>query len=263
MKYFIILGLLALFIFSDIFNFQKSKTKTLGESVDPLKNIRGVIVPHHDLADDLIISAINTIKEKNDYEKIIIIGPNHYYPESPTFMTTAVYQDYPLDTPLIEKLNEFNTDILFDRERMEKEHSIGIPIKYLREIFPQAEFCPLAISPHFNEVSLDKMAGLLKNNSSENTLYVLSEDFAHNLGGTEALQHNEESIKAISNFDIPKILSFDDKYLDSPVSTVLFLKIMKGYSAEKWTTLESTHGSIIVGEPDLNGTSYVSGVFSK
>src|SRR3989344_1078467 len=167
MKKILFLVVLTILILIGVLSNQRTKTKTLGESEDLLKNIRGVIVPHHDLADDLIISAFNTINEKNDYERIIIIGPNHYYPESPTFMTTAVYQDYPLDTPLIEKLNELNTDILFDRERMEKEHSIGIPIKYLRQIFPQAEFCPLAISPHFNEVSLDKMAGLLKNNSSE------------------------------------------------------------------------------------------------
>jgi len=237
-------------------------TDTLGEHKDSLANVTGIIIPHHDLANSLIIDSFQKLKENNEYTKIVVIGPNHFYPESPTIMTSYSLKDYPVDKSSVRMLENLGKDVLINQEKLENEHSIGIPIKYLSKIYPDAKFIPLAVSPFYTDDILTKVSNLLAVDV-DNTLFVLSIDFSHNLGIDEALKNNETSIDAIRNFDTQKILSFNDEYLDSPVSTVLFLDIMKILKAESWATLYSTHGSVIVGQPDLNGTSYVVGVFSK
>jgi AmmeMemoRadiSam system protein B len=246
-----------------IYHSTTRKEESLGESDDSLENIRGVIVPHHDLADSMIIDTFQKIKEKNDYEKIVIMGPNHFYPENPTIMTSYSLMDYPIDKTTVKKMENSLDESVLDQEKTENEHSIGIPIKYLNAIYPNVTFIPIAISPFYTEDTLTQIVNILGSDNADKTLFVLSIDFAHNVGVDEGLKNNEETITAINSFDYERLLFFDDKYLDSPVATVLFLKIMENIEAKKWTTLHSTHGSIIIGEPDLNGTSYVSGTFSN
>jgi len=263
MRKIIYIIILILFISTGYYFSKVRKSAALGGANDSLTNVRGTIIPHHDLADSMIIDAFRRLKEDNDYEKIIIIGPNHFYPESPTIISSYSLKDYPIDKIIIEKMENSINDLVLDQEKLENEHSVGIPIKYLNQIYPNATFVPIAVSPFYTNEILNQIAQVLSAEVSDKALYVLSVDFAHNVGVDEGLKNNEVSIDAIRNFDMDKILTFNDKYLDSPVALVLFLKIMENFGAKNWTTLYSTHGSIIEGEPDLNGTSYVVGTFSN
>ena len=178
-------------------------------------------------------------------------------------MSSYSYENYSIDKDIVENLHTSLNEMNIDLKKMENEHSLGIPIKYLSEIYPSTSFVPIAVSPFYSDEVLNKVSEIVSSDKESKTLFVLSIDFAHNMGIDEALKNNEESIEAIRNFDFNKILTYNDEHLDSPVATVLFLKIMNNLGFNKWTTLYSTHGSVFVGEPDLNGTSYVVGVFSE
>lgn len=237
----------------------KGKEKTLGIEDIGLFGVRGLIIPHHDLADELIINTLERLAEVNSYDTVFVIGPNHFFPESETVVTAEDLEPFPVDSEFVVRLNSEFEDVTEDPELVKNEHSINIPTKYIYEYFPEVRFVPLVVSPYYNEDILSQIALFTSESASDKSLFVLAVDFSHDLGMDEALKKNEESIGALSNFDYQEILTFTDENLDSPVATVLFLKILKNLEATEWTTLHSTHGSVIQGVPDLSGTSYVVG----
>src|SRR3989344_1525400 len=243
-KYLLVSVLLLLIVFVYYAQAVK-KQKTLGVSDISERKIVGLIIPHHDLAASLIIDSLDKIKNEGEYKRVVIIGPNHFFPERETVITSAVLSDYPIDEEVVGDLNNQFKEVVEDEAVVANEHSVGIPMKYIREIYPQASFIPLVISPYYNQNSLEAVSGYLSGNLSEDTLFVLAVDFAHNLGIDEALSHNDITIDAIRNFDTQAILDFSDEYLDSPVATVMFLKIMERLGAGDWQLISSTHGSML------------------
>ncbi|MBN1168468.1 AmmeMemoRadiSam system protein B [Candidatus Woesebacteria bacterium] len=254
--------LLIIIILVGLFYKQRKEQKVLGESDDEHLDIRGLVIPHHDLAFDLIIRAIESSKKDTGYRKIVIIGPNHYYPNSPFITTGDSLRDYSIDEDYVTKLVSYD-HVHFDNEMLGNEHSIGIPIEYLGKAYPEADFIPIIVSHYYNEESMDKFAEKLSEDFSSETLFVMAVDFSHNVGFEEAMRNNDDSISAIERFDYNTIINFDDRYMDSPLSTILFLNIMEKLGAKNWQTYDSSHASLLKGIPNLQGTSYVTGVFSK
>lgn len=236
------------------------KGKVLGTS-DEMPVVHGIIVPHHDLADELLISSFQSLRESYSYETIYILGPNHFYPESELVITATEIAEYPLNLNRIQDLDSAFSEVTLNNELVSHEHSIQIPLKYLAEIFPDAQFVPLVISPYYQDKQIDELSDFLARDDS--ALFVLAVDFAHNVGMEEGLQQNIQSIEAIEHFDYDTILNFTDHNLDSPVATALFLNVMQRIHSTEWSLYQSTHGSVIEGIPDLEGTSYVVGTFSN
>lgn len=224
------------------------------------ENIRGLIIPHHDLASEIIIRSIDEIAAENDYDKIFIIGPNHFFPDNPLVVSGRAIQNFPIDTEFVDELATLDT-VFLNEDLLAQEHSMIVPIKYLHGAFPAADFVPLVISSHYSERDLKEVSNYLAQHAPEKSLWVLAIDFAHNVTLHEGLAHNEESITALKSFDYERILGFSDSHLDSPVGTTVFLKVLENLNATSWRTFESTHGSVIEGVPNLNGTSYVVGTF--
>lgn len=257
----IILSLLLLFIsvggvffYSYTSNFEKEKVRDS-------KAIKGLILPHHDLAEELFHSSLQRIKENQSPKLIVIYGPNHHYPDSATITTTKSLSDAPLAYKEIELLVRNFPDIVVNNALVEGEHSITTPLTYLQEYFPGAEIIPLVFSTEFNVKELQVKANYLTANLPADTLYIASVDFAHEVDLEEGLNRNKESIEALSNFDFEDIYNFNDEHLDSPVSIAMFLLTMKNLKAENWETWFSNHSALIKNDPTLQGTSYVVGVF--
>jgi len=241
-----------------------SRTKVLGtKTTIANENVRGLVIPHHDLADELIISSIQEIAKENTYDHIFVIGPNHFFPENPLIVSGTVIQDFSIDMSFVNELNTVFNSVSVNNDILAGEHSMIVPMKYLREAYPNALFVPLVVSPHYTQKDLSDLTLYLSKHAPENSLWVLGMDFAHNVTINEGLSHNEESITALSTFDYQTILRLTDTHMDSPVGATLFLQIMEVLNAREWTTLESSHGAIIDGVPNLNGTSYVIGTFKE
>lgn len=212
--------------------------------------IKGIILPHHDLAKEIFHTSLTRLKESQIPSTVVIYGTNHYFPEGQTFTTTQEIQSkYDLD------------NVLVDNEKIKKEHSIQTLTPYLNEYFPNANIIPIIISSRYEMNELDSMSKTLIKILPEDTLYIASVDFSHNNTVESGLEKNKESIEAISKFDYQKVLDYHDDHMDSPVAISVFMKTMENLNVKKWETWVSSHGGLIINNPLLNGTSYVVGVF--
>ena len=239
------------------FNINKEQ-KVLGTE-SSMESTHGIIVPHHELAHSLISSTVEEISKENTYTNIVIIGPNHFVHNSPTIVTATDSEMGNIDKEYLIKLADKHTSFTFNDELVRNEHSVNIPLKYLSEFYPDAIYSLLVVSPYFDINEINEIANDLS--QKEDTLFVLSIDFAHNVGIDEGLENNKETIDSIANFNYNKILEYTDKNMDSPVSTILFLKIMENLEAKNWTTITSNHGEELLETNGLLGTSYVTGYF--
>jgi len=218
----------------------------------PEAKIRGLILPHHELAKELLHSSFKRVKESFNPDVIVIFGANHYFPEGETFTTTE------------EIKNEFKLEsVLGDDKRIQNEHSIQTLVPYLTEYFPDAKLIPVIVSENYLSLkNLNNFVTIfIKNFKVEKTLFIASVDFAHNVSLEEGLNKNKESINNISNFNYVEILKYKDDHMDSPASIATLLLIMQELGAHNWETWYSSHGALITNKLDLSGTSYVIGSF--
>ena len=146
--------------------------------------IKGIILPHHDLAKEIFHTSLARLKESQIPSTIVIYGTNHYFPESQTFTTTQEIQ------------SKYNLDnVLVDNERIKKEHSIQTLIPYLDEYFPNVNIIPIIISSSYEMSELDSMSKTLIKVLPKDTLYIASVDFSHNSTVESGLEKNKESIE--------------------------------------------------------------------
>lgn len=219
-------------------------------AVPSSNNIKGIVLPHHDLAKPIFHSSLLKLKNIQTPSTIVIYGTNHYFSDGPIFTTTKEIQD---------KYNLKN--VFINNDRIAKEHSIQTTSQYLVEYFPESNIIPIIISSQYNTKEIDDVSNFLIEILPKDTLYVASVDFSHNSTVQSGLEKNEESIAAISTFDYQTILNYKDDHMDSPVAIATFMKTMESLGARTWETWESSHGGLITNSPTLNGTSYVVGVF--
>ena len=100
--------------------------------------IKGIVLPHHDLAKEIFHTSLTRLKESQTPSIIVIYGTNHYFPDGPTFTTTSEIQD------------KYNlNDVFVDDERIKKEHSIQTLTPYLKEYFPNVNIIPIIVSSRY------------------------------------------------------------------------------------------------------------------
>lgn len=220
----------------------------------PDTEIRGVIIPHHALAASLLDESFKRLKDKTNPSMVVIYGTNHYFPVSETFTTTQ------------EVKNTYNLDnVLADDERVAGDHSVQTAAPYIRSYFPNAKIVPILVSTRYGSMEELREAAesFVKIFGGINTLYIASVDFAHNVSLDAGLKNNSESIASIAGFNYGEILSYHDEHMDSPVAIATLLLTMQSLGAGKWETWYSSHGALITGNFNSEGTSYVVGSFSN
>jgi AmmeMemoRadiSam system protein B len=238
-------------------------TIIVSSSLPPARiKIRGLVLPHHDLAKELIIRSVRKLATIDPGIKtIIILSPNHYRPDSPTFTTADKLRDFAIDTDRINKIKTKFPRLAVDDQLLENEHGLYVPMGFLRQFFPQATFVPMAISPHFDNGRLREMAEILETSASAETLWVASTDFSHEHTINDAAIYDKETIQTIANFDYAKLEQYTDDHLDSPAAMMTVMYAVQEAGGKNWKTWYESHGAIILGKNDLVGTSYVSGIF--
>ena len=225
---------------------------------EEVKPARGIIVPHHGLAGELITSAYERVSDLNP-KYVVVMGPNHWQPDKYHLVSAMEIEEYSFAEEKIQSLQEKLPFLTLDQELIKDEHSITIQLPYIDHYFPEAEVIPLVWSPVFDKQEMSNLVNELVRQMPEETLFVLSMDFAHEQMAEEGLANNQETIAAINSFDYEKILGFRDEHIDAPVALAAWLRIMGSLGAKEWETWASSHGSLLTGQPTLQGTSYVTG----
>lgn len=235
----------------------------LTTQAEPRQIIRGLVIPHHEIADSLINHALNQVAASgNSYSTIVIIGPNHQDDAGAWAVSASHIPNLRIDSASVAALSQ--ADIVLDMAAfIENEHGIMVPAQFISQAFPKAQLLPLAISSKYTDTQLQELVTFLSQQLKGNSLFVLSVDMAHNQMLTEAMEHHQTVKHIFETFDYHTLAQLNDAYMDAPVPTQVFLKTLEAYQATEWRLIEESHGSLILGQPDLFGTSYLTGVFIK
>jgi AmmeMemoRadiSam system protein B len=227
------------------------------------KRISGLVLPHHELAKDLIIRAINKIKTNQNPRFIVVFSPKHFRIQSETFTTAENSPDFPIAQGVISQLKSAIPRLVVDNELVGDEHGVKVPIKYLKPVVPGVKYVPILVTPYYTDQILRQMANTITGIMPKETLYVASVDFSHNNLLEPAMLYDNQTINTIRNFDYPNLYKYNDNYLDSPAAMAIVMLIMEKLKATNLEVWENSHGAVLTGNRLLKGTSYITGIFFR
>lgn len=204
------------------------------DKIIPRTDIYAIIVPHHLVGADIIAELI-TMASGRPIDTVIVIGSNHNNIGRESLATAPVNWQTPEgNLPSdVEMVNLFLTDnkLQPNQAALEKEHSVGAIMPFIKHYWPRAQVLPIVLSSYANKVEAEKLSDWLKSRLGKNSLIIFSLDFSHYLTKGEADLKDEETKNLIENFLIDKIYELNNDYVDSPagLATALLLTQKLGY----------------------------------
>ncbi|MEA3423974.1 MAG: AmmeMemoRadiSam system protein B [Bacillota bacterium] len=229
------------------------------------ENAKGVICPHHLLASGLIHDVFKAV-EKNNYENVVIIGPNHNSKKG--LQISLSENDWQTPFGMISRNAEYNEWLEsypyaeFDDVLMINEHSSAALVPFVKYYFPEAKISTIALpSTLTKEEAEDFGKFLFENIESENTLLIASIDFSHYLLKEEADEMDIVTLEAIKHRDLERISRLDNGYLDSPQTLIAFLIYMNGIGSVDEKLIDHLNSYDIVPVNNQGTTSYLTYVF--
>ena len=219
--------------------------------------IYGGIVSHHLLA-NLDMAKFFFEFADQDVERVILVGPNHFYPNIHTAISTM--QSY--ETPY----GEVETDVRFVQELaderlvqlepaiMETEHAISSLVPYVARYLSKAELVPIILDRSVDASRLEELTEQLISQSNKKTIVVASVDFSHHLYSNASNAHDLRSLAAILSFDYDALWTAE---LDSPQSLYILLNYLETVEAQQFSYWQQDASRIFADHDIEDVTSYV------
>lgn len=170
----------------------------LSQRISAKGEIHGLIVPHagYDYSGEIAGKAFSLIKNK-DFKKAIVLGPSHYECFSGVRTMNKLKS-------LFSNINLIKNDFAgLDTE----EHSLNNQVPFLQKLGIN-EILPLIIG-QISERESKKIAEHLIKDFSD-SIYIFSTDLSHFLSYNEALKKDKETISAIENLNMGKLLTIEN-----------------------------------------------------
>ena len=169
----------------------------------PPTGVTGISVPHHLLAADLIARGF-WAASAGQYDRIILISPDHFHKVSKAFGTTredlaTVFGVLASDTAGVEAVA--TSALVETLPTIETEHGVMAVAPFAVHFFPEARVIPLLASVNATEADWQAMTELLKPLLTPTTLVVQSTDYSHYRPIGEAVARDQETIAAITARD--------------------------------------------------------------
>ncbi|PLX24911.1 AmmeMemoRadiSam system protein B [Candidatus Parcubacteria bacterium] len=237
------------------------------DKFDIKKDIRGAIVPHHEVASDYLANFFYSLSENQDVDTFIILGPNHRdfaaWPavSAEVYWQTdfgIIYQNEEILSPLVE-----SWQVVYDKDNFLPEHSIKVIMPFVKNYFPEATVVPIILTSRHDQVMsrelAEKLAVYLED---DKTVLLSSLDFSHYLNIETARQNDKITLQAIYDKDYNLISNFNSDYLDSPPSLITLLETMDLLDSSGFELVYNSNSGEILGG-NMNTTSYIIGYFSK
>ena len=233
--------------------------------LDDVGTIRGLIVPHHLLAKDLIHEAFQ-ITNNTKYKTIVIFGPDHESKDRGKVFTSSSNWQTPMgildaDKDIIKSILNFDF-VQENNEKLTIEHSISGLVPFIEHYFSDAKIVPIVLTKQLTLENLDKLLYTLKENIKvEDTLFISSVDFSHYLSLEKSNEMDKISTYAILNKDFGRIMKFTNDNLDSPNSIAAILKSMELIGAKNIKLINNSNSQIILDKNIEETTSYITFMF--
>ncbi|MCT4613092.1 MAG: AmmeMemoRadiSam system protein B [Clostridia bacterium] len=226
------------------------KYKNLSET-----KIVGLIVPHHDVAHRLTKEIFNKVN-LNDFDSVIIIGPNHYGigGKEVVYSANKSIRNNSID---LSSLKNIDYDIQIKDSIFLKEHSIYEILKYT----DNRKIVPIVLRSYFKKEKAEELSEkIYKAIENKSVLIIASVDFSHYLSIEEAYKKDKVTINLIEEKNYEEIYNLNADYLDSAPSLITFMKIMDFAKLEGKLVGHSNSYDEGVGRSDLT-TSYLTYIF--
>ena len=227
------------------------------------QDIRGIIVPHHLLASNLIANAFYSISSEKPIT-VVVISPNHFFAGQGQ-ITSSLY-DWQTPYGILESDKNFikqlrtNQLLNIDEQPFEKEHGISNLVAFIKRTLPNAKIVPLIVKDTLSLKESEFFADNISKILPKDTLFIASLDFSHYLPTQIADFHDAKSLAVLTNFDYAGIDFLD---VDSRPSLRIFLKYLDSKGASAFNFLDHSNSAYILKDENISETtSYITGFFS-
>lgn len=219
--------------------------------------VRGVIINHHLLAEKLISETLDPLRGQKP-STVVIIGPNHMGLGSAPIVTSKSLESPAED--IIDNLIITNVAHLDDYV-MHEEFSVTNVLPYVREVFPDARILPLLLYPEMRGERLEAFSAKLIDVLPEDTVMVLSADFAHVPTAVDAKVADAYSRQVIEQLDEGNVTNIK---IDAPTALQVLMKYVEDRGATNFVLVNNTNSAELTGRDDLpEVTSYLTGYYQR
>ncbi len=244
---------------TDFINIKKYELKK------DIGTIHGCIVPHHLLAKDLIHEVFQNVC-KNKYKTVVLIGPDHESIEKGKIFTTL--SDWQTPMGILETDKTITGGLIKDNiitendEKLTKEHSTSGIVPFIKYYLGDVKIITLVLTKQTKINDIEKLVESLHECINiDETLFIGSVDFSHYLDLDTANKMDSESMEAIKNKEMNKIINFTNDNLDSPLSIITMLKMMDKINSNNSIVLNHSNSELILKEKVKETTSYITYLF--
>ncbi len=154
------------------------------EKVALTNPLRILVAPHAGIIySGRTAAAAYKLLMESKIEKIILVGPSHYFQFAQAAMIAGGSWETPLgnleiDGELAKKILDPEEKIIEDASVFEKEHSLETQTIFLKKILPNVKIVPILLSVPSEEL-ISALAYKIALNMNEKTLLVISTDLSH------------------------------------------------------------------------------------
>jgi len=164
---------------------------------------KAVIVSHHLLARDLIGDTLGRMA--NDYQTIIVIGPNHFnlglnHLQTTNYSFKTKFGNLKPNQEIIDELVEEKIASIHD-ENFNNEHSICSLVSFVKIYFPYAKIVPITLKGNAPLQETKKLASFLAQNCNQKCLIIASLDFSHDVSPHQAKSNDQQSAQILKNLE--------------------------------------------------------------
>jgi AmmeMemoRadiSam system protein B len=247
--------------------FARAIVRAQALSPTPMPGVRAIIVPHHWPAGQLIVVALRGLAATSDWERVIVVGPDHFRAgRRPAFTTVLDWATgegaMATDRGTVARL--IDSGVVADQPaELAREHGVAGLVPAVARFLPGAAVVAIAVR---TDASRREVAALARSIAAEvdgRTVIVASADFAHDVTPRQARANNAESIAMLSALDLEALRAFGDEHVDARGALAVTLTVARDLGATRFVARAATDGSALPGYDGGPVTSYITGYFAS
>jgi len=227
------------------------------------QEVRGVVVPHHIVASDLINETLDRVAARDGSVKhIILLAPNHDDVGPVVAMSDGDWQtengmmgvNGPMVGPLVE-----NNVVSVDRGLLNGEHGVFTLVPFLHHYFSEATITPIILRESVTPEQLSALATFIDARATKDTLVVVSADFSHYLPELVADFQDDTSLSALRGAQ-PE--DMQDIAVDATPALSVLMKYLAMQESQRFVFVGDDNSANIMEDETLEETtSYITGYY--
>jgi|SRR3989339_676286 len=239
------------------------RANRVSEDIQRTGSLSGIVAHHLLVADKIaqLFASLGTGREKI----IVILSPNHFsLGRSPIQVTDGTWEtpfgDVEVDTDLLTKFLERDSNLSYEPETFEKEHGVSAIVPFIKYWFPQARILPIVIHDKTTIDQVNTLAQTLQEIVPK-AIVVASMDMSHQKPQEIQISHDEMTMKAIENGTCEEECSLD---VDANRVLETLFEINRLRGIQKWTMIHHGSSLIMGATTDWHeNTSHILGYFEE